>query len=222
MPESPEAKAALLLCFLSESMNNIADILQTKENLTYDHIYNKLLDLKIPTTVNSADNKAYKSPDIKGKGKALRREPPHNKPITTIKECNFCKKHFPTTRSEGYTWNKCSKLKAFNLKNKEKKAVNTAKIGKEETPEPVSTLCSTRTTTKISPYPHWVIDTGASSHMTNNLDLFINFETMKSTVTLGDDSIIETCGRGTVMIIAKTSLRHVSSVYLEHVLLVPS
>ena len=108
------------------------------------------------------------------------------------------------------------------MKNKEKKTVSSAKIGKEETPEPVSTLSSTRTTTKISSYPRWVIDTGASSHMTNNSDLFIDFETIKATVRLGDNSVIETCGCGTVMILAKTSLGHVFSVYLERVLWVPS
>jgi len=58
--------------------------------------------------------------------------------------------------------------------------------------------------------------------MTNNLDVFINFETLKGTVRLGDDCVIETCGRGTVVILAKTSIDHVSSVYLEHVLWVPS
>ena len=45
---------------------------------------------------------------------------------------------------------------------------------------------------------------------------------MKATVRLGDDSGIETCGRGTVVIFAKTSIRHVYSVYLERVLWVPS
>jgi len=58
--------------------------------------------------------------------------------------------------------------------------------------------------------------------MTNNLDLFMNFETVKGTVRLGDDSVIETCGRRTVVILAKTSIGHVSSVYLERVLWVPS
>jgi len=220
--ESPKAKAAILLRSLPESMNNIVDNLQTKEDLTYDHVYNKLMDLKVPTAVNSADNKAYKSADVRGKGMETRREPSSKGPSATTKECTYCKKHFQTARSEGHTWNECSKLKAANLKNKEKKTVNSAKIGKEETPEPVSTLSSTRTTTKVSPYPRWVIDTGASSHMTNNSDLFIDFETIKGTVRLGDDSVIETCGCGTVMILAKTSLGHVSSVYLERVLWVPS
>ena len=116
-------------------MNNIVDNLQTKEALTYDHVYKKLLDLKIPTAI-SADNKVYKSADVRGKGKVPRREPSRKGPTATTKDCTYCKKHFPTARSEGHTWNECSKLKATNLKNKEKKAVNTAKIGKEETPEP--------------------------------------------------------------------------------------
>jgi len=58
--------------------------------------------------------------------------------------------------------------------------------------------------------------------MTNNLDLFINFETVKGTVRLSDDSDIEACGRGTGVILAKISICHVSSVYLERVLWVPS
>ena len=107
--------------------------------------------MKIPSTVSSVDNKVYKSANtIKGKGKILRREPSRNRPATTIKKCTYCKKHFPTGCSEEYTWNECSKLKAANLKNKEKKAVNPAKIGKEETPQLVNTLSSTHTTTKIS------------------------------------------------------------------------
>jgi len=202
-------------------MNNIVNNLQTKEYLTYDHVYNKLLDLKTPAAVSSVDNKVYKSADIKGKGKDTRREPSRKGPRATSKECFDCKKHLPTARCEGHTWNEYAKLKATNQNNKEKKTVNTAKIRKEETPELVCTLSSIRTTTKIYPHPRWVIATGASSHMTNNLDLFINFETVKGTIRLGDDSIIESCGRGTVMILAKTSLAHISSVYLERVLWVP-
>jgi len=58
--------------------------------------------------------------------------------------------------------------------------------------------------------------------MKNNLDLFINFKTVKATVRLGDNSIIESFSGRTVIILAKISLCHVSSVDLEHVLWVPS
>jgi len=180
------------------------------------------MDLKIPTAVNSVDTKAYKTSDVKGKGKELRREPCRKGPTPLPKECSYCKKHYPTACNDGHTWNECVKLKATNLKNKEKRTANTANMGKEGTPEPVSTLSSVRTTTEISSYSGWVIDTGTSSHMTNNLDCFINFETVNGTVRLGDDCVLETCGHGTVVILAKTSIGHVSSVYLERVLWVPS
>ena len=217
--ESPEAKAAILVRSLLESRNNIIDNLQTKEHLTYDHVYNKLMDLKIATAVNPADNKVYKTADVKGKEKEPRREFSRKRPTALPKECSSYKKDYPTACSDGHTWNECVKLKAANLgNNKEKKTFNAGKIGKEETPEMVSTLSSVWTTTKISFYPRSVIDTGASSHMTNNLDLFINFETLKGTVGLGDDSVIETSGRGTVVILAKTSIGHVSSIYLERIL----
>ena len=74
-------------------MNNIVDNLQTKENLTYDHVYNKLLDLKIASVVSPVDNKAYKTTDIKGKEKEKRREPSHKGPPSTTKKCIYCKKH---------------------------------------------------------------------------------------------------------------------------------
>ena len=183
-----------------------------------------MLDLKTPSAVSSADNKAYKSADVKGKGKAPGRKTPP-KGNSGPKECTWCMKHYGGVGAKGHTWNECHKLKAKNENEKKKKegsASNTAKIGTEETPEPVSTSSSLRTSITNTFQPRWVIDTAASSHMTNNLDLLINFETEKDTVRLGDDSVIESCGRGTVKILAKTSDGHVSPVYLECVLWVPS
>jgi len=101
--DSPEGKAAILLHSLPESMNNIADNLQTKEDLTYDHIFNKLMDLKVSTPVNSADNKRDKNADVKGRGKKPRREPSSKGPPALPKEYSYCKKQYPTTRSDGHT-----------------------------------------------------------------------------------------------------------------------
>ena len=44
--ESSEIKAALLLGSLPDSMNNIVENLQTKDNLTYELAYNHLMDLR--------------------------------------------------------------------------------------------------------------------------------------------------------------------------------
>ena len=142
--ESTEAKAALLLRSLPESMNNIVDNLQTKEDLTYDHVHQRLLDLKSPCAASSADNKAYKSADVKGNGKAPGRKSPP-KGNSGSKECTWCMKHYGGVGAKGHTWNECHKLKAKNENEKKKKegsASNTAKIGTEETPEPVSTSSS--------------------------------------------------------------------------------
>src|SRR5437879_12859368 len=54
--------------------------------------------------------------------------------------------------------------------------------------------------------------------MTSNLDLLINFEPEKGTVKLGDDSVIESCSRGTVRLMAKTSNGCVAPVFLPCVL----
>ena len=103
-------------------------------------------------------------------------------------------KHYGGVGAKGHTRNECHKLKAKNENEKKKKegsASNTAKIGMEETPESVSTLSSLRTSITNTFQLRWVTDTGASSHMTNNLDLIMNFETEKGTIRLGDDSVIE-------------------------------
>jgi len=62
-------------------MNNIVNNPSTKEDLTYDHVYNNLMNLKVPTTVNSADNKAYKSCDLRRKGRKLE----GNRPVTYLR-----------------------------------------------------------------------------------------------------------------------------------------
>jgi len=69
-------------------MNNIVDNLQTKKDFTYDHIYNSLIDLKIPAAVNFTDNKAYKTANVKGKGKEQGREPSRKGPRARAKECS--------------------------------------------------------------------------------------------------------------------------------------
>ena len=97
----PKPKAALLLHSLPQSMNNIVDNLQTKEDLTYDHVYQRLLDLKTPSAINSADNEAYKSPDVKGKGKAPGRKPPL-KGNSGPKECTWCIKHYGGIGAKGH------------------------------------------------------------------------------------------------------------------------
>src|SRR3989337_812678 len=109
---SLEAKAALLLYTLPESMSNIVDNLQTNPDLTYDQAYNKLMDLS--TSVKADEDKAYMTNEKnKGKGKSS------SKPQTNSKECTYCRKHYPTSRYTGHSWNECKRLKSDQEKRKD-------------------------------------------------------------------------------------------------------
>ena len=79
--------------------------------------------------------------------------------------------------SQGHTWNECRKLKAYNAKQKEEK-------GKEERAQQVSQTKSEELLTYATAFQvstpaskhistHGMFDTGTSSHMTPNKDLFI-------------------------------------------------
>ena len=48
-------------------MDNIVDNLQTKDNLTYNQVYEKLMDL--PREVKAKDDKAYKATASSWEGK---------------------------------------------------------------------------------------------------------------------------------------------------------
>ena len=97
--KSPEAKAGRLLHSLLELIINIIDNRQIIEGLSYEQVYNKMIDLKIHAAINSADNKAYKTLDVKGEGKEQRTECACNGPTALHKESSYCKMHYPTARS---------------------------------------------------------------------------------------------------------------------------
>jgi len=89
---SSEAKASFLMLTFPKSFDNIIDNIQTKENLTYDDVCNKLADLDTRkqdrTPSHNTISKAYLSTDTKPK-----------------KECTWCKarKH----KYIGHTFHEC-------------------------------------------------------------------------------------------------------------------
>ena len=112
-------------------MNNIVDNLQTKDNLTYNQVYEKLMDL--PRKVKSKDDKAYKATasSLEEKGKW--------KDTTEELECSYCKAHYPKSKFQGHKWSTCNKLKADKEKKEKDKEEKKDKEGKkEETTKPVS------------------------------------------------------------------------------------
>lgn len=69
----------------------------------------------------------------------------------------------------------------------------------------------------------WIIDSGASQHMTNDRNCFSDFETVSAeqTVEIGDGRSLNTCGVGTVNLILSSPNSRISRCVLEKVLFVP-
>lgn len=84
LANSPRAKGSLFLTTLPEELDNIVDNLKTKQNLTYDDVCSRLLELSLNLTTNNDNNKAY---IIKQK-----KDYKVNQFNTKVKkECSFCK-----------------------------------------------------------------------------------------------------------------------------------
>jgi len=239
--ESPEAKAAFLLNTLPSSMYNIKDNLMTKDNLTYEACYQRLMD--ITTEGIEVEDKAYTAQTQASK----QQKQPSKQPTTGEKDCSYCRKHYPNSKSAGHIWSECNKLK----KDKEKKKEKDGKP-KEERAAQASTSKETSGETTVSslvepllnPHPHtsdtaascyytsfppskhtpstkWIWDTGSSSHMTNNLDLFLNITRQLSRVTLADKTTIHSYGHGEVAIQGKSPNGEPLSILMRRVLYVP-
>ena len=171
---SSEVKASLLLASLPNSMNNIVEKLQTKDNLTYESAYNHLMDLR-----SSSSETAYKA---------------------ASKTCTFCQK-------AGHLWADCHSRKRreeAKKRNSEKEKGSeraqvadgdsetalTVRLPLSEAP-PISALSKSNAL-------YWVLDSGATSHMTSNPGLFAHLRKRGGFVRIGDGSRIKIEGVGTM------------------------
>ena len=188
--ESLEAKAAFLLLSLPPSLENVVDNLQTKQDLTYDQAYQRLLDL--PSTQGTDSPSGDKAYTAKGKGRA----------IESSEGCTWCRKHHPTTNWKDHRYTDCRKLAARNKKKadeKEKKKTDSAKTAVAE----VHGSPDTETVRTSSSRTPWVFDTGATSHMACDLDLFVSMEDCSGTIRVADGRESVITARGSVSLAAR-------------------
>jgi hypothetical protein len=74
---------------------------------------------------------------------------------TDTKECTYCKKYYPNSKSIGHTWNECYKLKVDREKKSDKEKMDeTAKITTNDSSETTFLLRSLQINkTKATPTP---------------------------------------------------------------------
>lgn len=203
-----EAKGTFLLFGLPKSMFNIVDNLQTKGELTYDDICDKLQNMRSHDIEDPdlGDNKAFFTD--KGKGQS-----------NNTKECTWCK-----SRKEkylGHTYNECNKLKAHQAQRKAKK-------GKREesastiTHDAATTILMVRAQTPSPKNPAWILDSGATSHITPHAEQLYDIEPHHSVVRTADGRAHSATGMGKSTFQSRLPDGRVHTIVLTDVLLVPT
>ena len=194
--KSSEIKASLLLGSLPDSMSNIIENLQTKDNLTYELAYNHLMDLRsasFPLPSSSSSETAYKGAQDRN-----RKSDSASGTESGTRSCSYCQK-------KGHLWSECRarKRREENKKDENKKKTTDkekmtekAKVADED--DESETALTVRPSSCMPTSPIWVLDSGATSHMTSHSDCFVRMSEKSGFVKIGDGSRIRIEGIGDV------------------------
>ena len=204
-PVTEEDKFHVLLLSLPSSYDNLVTTLASPEILVYQTIVNGIIEFEMRTggdrrndlaMVGSAGNRSYPYHGNKHSAPKHERMLCHgcNRPGYFIRDC-------PTTQSrDGYesqpqpnnppTRPRSHRPRPRNNRHKAKVAC--------EMPDGKFVFCTERNG-KAGKRSDWIIDSGASCHMTWEKELFFEYrELTGSTVKVGDGRTVEAMGEGTV------------------------
>ncbi|KAH0607012.1 uncharacterized protein H6S33_003000 [Morchella sextelata] len=188
--------AAFLLSSLPKSRSNVVDNIQTKQDVTYEDVRQRLqnLDEVAPQTGN----------------KVL-----HTRSTTSDKECTWCKKRGQPYKGHEYT--ECRKLKEQNKNRKGRRKDNSASVVVNDS---TTTICMVRH--DISQPLTWILDSGATSHVTPFQDQLINIRPHTGNVRTADGTNHAVTGMGSASFSCHLPDGSRSSILLTDVLLVPT
>jgi len=232
---SAEAKGNFFLLTLPKTFDNIIDNLQTKEGLTYDDICNKLLDIDLRKVTEDPNNSAFYASQVKPKTS-------NDKTDSKVKkECSWCKSKGEYFK--GHLWQECRKLKRYkqHLKSKssESRASDSklkAKFTKHELNNNEEYHASNYTAYHITEtsknfsnmelnnqgQQKWILDSGATRHMSSDRKTFTNFKPKTGKVKVGNGHNISIEGIGDIHITARLPNNGTEHVVITDVLYVPN
>jgi len=191
-------------------MNNIIDNLQTKGDLTFEELHSRLLDLSANHSLGNKGEKAYRV-EKSGKNKGP-------------KECTWCKKR--SFNAKGHTWQECNKLKASKRNDKSTKEYEKARLASQEITTESSSTFATAFVVSTNPIPSnasdaWIFDTGCTSHITHDADVFDSLRTQGGFFKFANRSKREISGIGIVKLRYHLPGGRMRLAILHDVLMVP-
>ena len=181
-------KKVTLLAAFEKTHPLVVDNLKTKDNLSYSATKDWLLNLteqhQAPRQVasSSAAPAAESTSDL---------------------SCTWCKKFFPTMVN-GHHYRSCSRLKEHKKTQQPIAAPATVALPTSSSSSSLPQTASVTINHHVSSSPSkWLFDTGATSHMTSNTNLFSELRPDYGNVSLADHSVIPYTGIGTVHLLSK-------------------
>ncbi|TXG57853.1 hypothetical protein EZV62_015682 [Acer yangbiense] len=130
--------------------------------------------------------------------------------------CKICKK---TDHDTSKSWHrgkpKCYHCKKWHVeKNCKFKANNHANFSEEQNDDNVNLFYASQAITDVKDNI-WYLDSGCSNNMSRNNKIFLDIETtVRSKVKLGNGFIVESKGKGTILIETKRGPRYIRDVLL--------
>lgn len=207
LASSPIAKGAFFITSLPTTLDNVIDNLTTKDTVTYTDICNKLLDLYPTASQTQCDNTAFLSTS----GRQDRRKGRSDQ-ARDGKICGYCKsKGF---RGMGHLESECRT-------KKREKGGTAATAQAANTDQKAYRRYAFPTTDSRFPPGAWILDSGASVHMTDNLSLLEDVQPTESSVTIGNGKEVLASAIGTATINAQLSNGTLNRISLCDTLYIP-
>ena len=199
LANSAVVKGAFFLTTVPTTLDNVVNNLTTKESATYNDVCTKLLDLY--SDENPADtNTAFTTTSMSRNDKGRRKEE---------KICTYCKSK--GYRGTGHLEGEC----------RTRKRDTGGRASAATVMEDCRKGYAFPATEKEFPPNSWILDSGASSHMTPDATRITNLQPANVLVTIGNGQQLQATAMGTAEFTALLANGATHSIHLHNTLVVP-
>jgi gag-polypeptide of LTR copia-type/GAG-pre-integrase domain len=188
-----ENQTLLLLCSLSTSYKAFRDMMvYSREKITLEDVKSTLqAKLHLDNEMINVEKESQGVSLVVDRGRSWHKTSKEGRTRSKSRHkdltCNYCKK-------------KHIKANYFKLKNKQKtdKSASSEKTNVINCDDTYDTLCAVDSC--VNDENSWIMDTGASQHMTPNRDWFESYELYNGNVFMGNSNLCKVIGVGTIKI----------------------